>query len=112
MKNFPGCGGFRVNGHAQAQFFLQKGELGPVFRVPHPGDGVAASHFFGGDAAQHIDFIGRSGGNQQIGGVGSRFLQHLHTGAIAGHHHHVIGFLRIPEYLLVPVNDDDVVPLR
>lgn len=55
--NFLSGGAFRVDDLIDIQLFLQKGQAFGVFRVANAGDGIAGTQLFGGQAADHVQFV-------------------------------------------------------
>lgn len=66
-----------------------------IFFLAALGMFVLAAQFFGGKAAEKIEFICISGGNKQVTRSYSRLVKDLNTGAVSFHSHDIQTFLRV-----------------
>ena len=101
----------RIDDHVDAQVPLQLRQARGVLLVPDPGDGVAGAHFFGCEAADHVDLIGAGGSDQQIGVLCPSFPKDGGRDTISLDGHHIQRVRGTAQGGLMGVHDGDAVVL-
>ena len=107
-----GSGQLGVDDHGKAELVADEADLGDIFRVAHARDGVAARCAGRDQAGQKVDLIVCGGGDQQVGLLNARFLEHMVAGAAARYRGNVQHIGQLAEPPLGQVDQRQVVPLR
>ena len=101
---------FRIDDHGQAKLVAHKADLFHMLRVAHTRDRVAAGRFAGNQAGKQIDLVVRGDGDEQVGVLHARLLEHMIAGAAAGHRSQVERVHQLGQPPLRQVDKRQVVP--
>lgn len=85
LRDFRRGGKLRIDDHGTGPNPLHQADFLRIFRVAHPGNGVAHPDLFGDEAAQQIQLVRGGDGNKQIRRGGPRFPEHRVARAVARH---------------------------
>ena len=100
----------RIHRHGQGEHLPHGKYLVHILRIAHPGNGMnACIHGVGRHTAQQVYLICARHGDQQVGLFYPRLLQHRHRSTVSLHHHNVITLLAGFQYLLITVNQRQVI---
>ena len=100
-----------IEDHGKPQPLPQVAHILAVVGIADPGDGCAARHTLGHGAAQQVQLVGLSDGDDQVRIFDPRLLLDGIGGTVAHHAHDVVGTVDILHQSGVLVDDGDVVAL-
>ena len=109
--DFLSGGAFRVDDLIDIQLFLQKGQAFGVFRVANAGDGIAGTQLFGGQAADHVQFVVGGDGDDDVRLFRPGLNEGAHVAAVAPHAQYIQGFGGPGQGVFVLINNGHVVVL-
>ena len=98
-----------IDDHIQADLPLEHIRVPPVFRVPHPGNGVLCAHAFGDQRAHQVRLVHAGDGDDQVSVPRPGLHQNADGGAVAVDAQHVQRAVRTVQVGGLIVHHRDVV---